>query len=92
MGHSRVNCEYAFETESSKFKPSLCCSLVEEIADCAILLVAKVHPPPRVESTQPWDTSPELSSGEETVGESKVGENQFEAPSTSLCTPPGALG
>ncbi|KAH8984635.1 hypothetical protein EDB92DRAFT_1886394 [Lactarius akahatsu] len=36
---------------------------------------AKVRPPPRVESTQPRDTSPELSSGEETAGEStKVGE------------------
>jgi hypothetical protein len=37
---------------------------------------AKVRPPPRVESTQPRDTSPELSSGEETAGEStKVGEH-----------------
>ncbi|KAH9037513.1 hypothetical protein EDB85DRAFT_2142466 [Lactarius pseudohatsudake] len=36
---------------------------------------ADVRPPPRVESTQPRDTSPELSSGEETAGEStKVGE------------------
>ena len=35
---------------------------------------AKVRPPPRVESTQPRDTSPELSSGEETAGESKVGD------------------
>ena len=32
----------------------------------------KVKPPPRVESTQPRDTSPEPSSGEETAGE-----NQF---------------
>jgi hypothetical protein len=39
---------------------------------------AKVHPPPRVESTQPRDTSPELSSGEETAGESKVGGRQSE--------------
>ena len=37
---------------------------------------AKVHPPPRVESTQPRDTSPGLSSGEESASESKVGENQ----------------
>ncbi|TFY75278.1 hypothetical protein EWM64_g8736, partial [Hericium alpestre] len=31
----------------------------------------KIKPPPRVESTQPRETSPELSSGEETAGESK---------------------
>jgi hypothetical protein len=40
---------------------------------------AKVHLPPRVESTQQRDTSPELSSGEEIPGESKVGENQSES-------------
>ena len=32
--------------------------------------------PPRFESTQPRDTSPELSSGKETAGEFKVGELQ----------------
>jgi hypothetical protein len=39
---------------------------------------AEVRPPPRVESTQPRDTSPELPSGEETAAESKVGEHQSE--------------
>ncbi|KAI0689652.1 hypothetical protein BC835DRAFT_1368235 [Cytidiella melzeri] len=33
----------------------------------------KVKPPPRVESTQPRDTSPEPSSGEETAGETSFG-------------------
>lgn len=38
----------------------------------------KVHPPPRVESTQPRETTPELtSSGEET---STAGEERFEVP------------
>lgn len=32
----------------------------------------KIRPPPRVESTQPRETSPELSSGEETAGEAKT--------------------
>ncbi|KAI0051463.1 hypothetical protein FA95DRAFT_1485380 [Auriscalpium vulgare] len=34
-----------------------------------------IKPPPRVESTQPRETSPEMSSGEETAGESKVEEH-----------------
>ena len=37
---------------------------------------ARLRPPPHVDSTQPRDTSPELSSGEETAEESKVGELQ----------------
>ncbi|KAN0129994.1 hypothetical protein V8E53_012148 [Lactarius tabidus] len=36
---------------------------------------AKVRPPPHVESTQPRDKSPELSSGEESAGEFKAGEH-----------------
>ncbi|KAF9530957.1 hypothetical protein CPB83DRAFT_787553 [Crepidotus variabilis] len=32
-------------------------------------------PPPRVESTQPRDTSPEVSSGEETAGDERVNRN-----------------
>jgi hypothetical protein len=38
----------------------------------------KTRPPRRVESTQPRDTSPGLSSGEETVGDFNVGEHQPE--------------
>ncbi|THH17590.1 hypothetical protein EW146_g3265 [Bondarzewia mesenterica] len=36
------------------------------------LRAQKIKPPPRVESTQPRETSPELSSGEETAGEVKT--------------------
>jgi hypothetical protein len=34
--------------------------------------------PPRVDSTQPWETGPDFSSGEETVGDFNVGEHQSE--------------
>ena len=40
----------------------------------------KTRPPPRVESTQPRDTSSELLSGEETSVESTIGECQSEPP------------
>jgi hypothetical protein len=36
---------------------------------------AKVRPPPHVENTQPRDTGPELSSGEESAGEFKAVEH-----------------
>ena len=39
---------------------------------------ARLHLPPHVESTQPRDTSPKLSSGEEMASESKVGKLQSE--------------
>ena len=41
---------------------------------------SKIRPPPRVESTQPRDTSPELLSDEETPDESKAGVSHHSAP------------
>lgn len=40
---------------------------------------SKTHPPPRIESTQPRDTSPELSPGKETPSESKDSEPDHSA-------------
>ena len=40
---------------------------------------SNTHRPPRIESTQPRDTSPELSSGEKTPDESKDGEPDHSA-------------
>ncbi|KAI0337358.1 hypothetical protein BDW22DRAFT_1339998 [Trametopsis cervina] len=50
----------------------------------------KVKPPPRVESTQPRDTSPEPSSGEETAGETQFVDQFVPTPTANGHWPNGA--